>query len=439
MKINPFFFIFLFFTAAALVKSPQRSARHYATQFLLVLLRAKIPLFEVWGIKLLIQQLKDKERLISLTALDILLEACHDKVYLEEIVAHWPAEELLALGDEGRLVMTKFYSNPRGLNHSRSEVKKCMTEWVEQFNKKYVLLLEADTHASLTLHTRNEDKTYSKRTCSNRPTILPPNILPHLYGQLVQTPQGIAILQKYGDIARHIEIVSSGRCSNETESIRLKASLWAIGHVATSSDGIELLNDPMTRIFEKIIDLVKISNVYSVRSTALNVLSLIGTTKMGADSLYVLNWLCVRHDRNTFWPVIEPEDWLGKQLTPVRHKIERAPPYNYSAIDEINGSFAETDANASFYFEEHIDNSTDLQDTIDVTMGLVGKKSRTLPDKNHIARQIKMKHMRSMSESKTADSLSDVIHRKRFNSGTTDSNTSGVSSCDSVVVRCNYR
>lgn len=54
---------------------------------------------------------------------------------------------------------------------------------------RYVLLLEADTHSILTLHTKNEDGAYSRRSCSSRPTVIPPNILPHLYGQLVQTCQ----------------------------------------------------------------------------------------------------------------------------------------------------------------------------------------------------------------------------------------------------------
>lgn len=47
---------------------------------MLVLLRAKVPNFEVWGLPLLIRQTKDKERKIVLAALEILDEACHDRV-----------------------------------------------------------------------------------------------------------------------------------------------------------------------------------------------------------------------------------------------------------------------------------------------------------------------------------------------------------------------
>lgn len=57
------------------------------------------------------------------------------------------------------------------------------------FFHRYVQLVEADTHSVLTLHTKNEDGTYCRRSCSSRPTVIPPNILPHLYGQLAQTGQ----------------------------------------------------------------------------------------------------------------------------------------------------------------------------------------------------------------------------------------------------------
>lgn len=86
--------------------------------------------------------------------------------------------------------MSRYYSIPRGLNHTKARIQHEIEVWLNVYNKRYVLLIEADTHAHLTLHTRSEDGTYSRRACSAREVILtPPNILPHLYGQLVQTTQ----------------------------------------------------------------------------------------------------------------------------------------------------------------------------------------------------------------------------------------------------------
>lgn len=65
---------------AALTTGKCIEGRRYATQFMRVLLRTKIPDFEVWGLPLLIKQTKDADRMIMLTALEILDEACHEKV-----------------------------------------------------------------------------------------------------------------------------------------------------------------------------------------------------------------------------------------------------------------------------------------------------------------------------------------------------------------------
>lgn len=61
-------------------------------------------------------------------------------------------------------------------------------------------------------------------------------------------------------------------------------------------------------------------------------------------------------------------------------------------------------------------------------------RSNTLPDT--VSRPVHLKHTRSLSESKTTEEFSTAVaaSRPRFNSGT-DSNTSGVSSSDSVYGR----
>lgn len=112
---------------------------------------------------------------------------------------------------------------------------------------RYVLLVEADTHSSLTLHSRNEDGYYSRRNCNTRPIIVPPNIPAHLYGQMVQTTQGTTALKKYGNLPELIDIVHRGKSSDESECLELKSALWAIAHTSTHSNGIDLLLESGTR------------------------------------------------------------------------------------------------------------------------------------------------------------------------------------------------
>lgn len=52
----------------------------YATKHLRVLLRASVEFFSSWGMELLVTQLHDHSKAVSLEALDILDEACEDKV-----------------------------------------------------------------------------------------------------------------------------------------------------------------------------------------------------------------------------------------------------------------------------------------------------------------------------------------------------------------------
>lgn len=70
----------------ALTVSKIRSGRLYATQFLVVLLRARIPNFEVWGIPMIIQQTKDIDRSVVLAAMEVLEEACHEKVIKKVLI-----------------------------------------------------------------------------------------------------------------------------------------------------------------------------------------------------------------------------------------------------------------------------------------------------------------------------------------------------------------
>lgn len=337
----------------ALAASPSHSSRLYATKFLLVLLRARLPTIEDWGIKLLRTQLNDKDRSIVLATLDILEEVCHENVYLLELAHDWPL--LDKYHELGKYIMMRFYSIPRGLNHPSANVKSEIELWVSIFNRKYVLFVESETHASLTLHTKNEEGYYSTRNSLHQRQVISSTSLPcHLYGALVQTQRGINYLQKHGNVSQLIDVLSAARCGNEEEILDLKSALWALGHVATNSDGVEFLNDVLSRVFERIIRLSKFSEVYSVRSTALNVLCLISSCVAGANALFKLDWITVRHDRNNEFPILEPEDWYMKHPSPVRYNHD-VPAYNYGAIDEN----LTTSLNPSFYVEESSDPSKD--------------------------------------------------------------------------------
>lgn len=157
--------------------------------------------------------------------------------------------------------MMRFFSTPRGLNHSNANIRYEVDQWINSYNKRYVLYIESETHASLTLHTKNEEGIYSRRGCADRPEVTPTILPGHLYGSLVQTTQGMNNLQKYGNVLQLIDFLNQGKCYNEEECLNLKSALWAIGHVSTNADGVEYLNDLVSRVYEKIINLAKFCEV----------------------------------------------------------------------------------------------------------------------------------------------------------------------------------
>lgn len=215
-----------------------------------------------------------------------------------------------------------------------ANVENELNLWVNVYNKKYVLFVESEIHSSLTLHTKNEDGFYMSRNSFHQRQVIKTTHLPfHLYGALVQTQRGISHLQKHGNVSQLIETLTYAKCSNEDECLQLKSSLWAIGHVAINTDGIEFLNNGVTRVFEKIIRLATFNEVYSIRSTAFHVICLMSTTVTGANILHKLDWMSVRHDRNNEFPILEPEDWHFKNPSPARYNHDM-PAYNYGAIDE---------------------------------------------------------------------------------------------------------
>ncbi|XP_076231374.1 rapamycin-insensitive companion of Tor [Calliopsis andreniformis] len=86
--------------------------------------------------------------------------------------------------------------------------------------------------------------------------------------------------------------------------LKVKSALWALGHMGTSAAGVEHLNH--LGIIELLTSMAETCPYYMVRATAMYALSLIGTTRAGADALSTFDWSCVRHRRGDHWPVVPP-------------------------------------------------------------------------------------------------------------------------------------
>lgn len=401
--------------AKIIVDAQLESTRHYATQFLRVILRARMSSAHHWAIGLLWGRLKDTSRTVALAALETLHEACDELENLEILFqqrgdnndwTHW----LDHLGDRGYLLKIRFYSLHSVFGSLPSPAEE-LEKWTNSggFSERYVGLIDREIHDSLTRRQREENGTYHRRSSNSFPETHDVFVPPHLIGQLVQHNLGVELLVRRNVLHRFVNIIlrfrmefeplkpdsnsKSNRGSRlfledghllsmesgtddflepsrletiidsedmelgempwrtsspykpwQTESlvepkrkssfndmhqatpekswkgdtenrddrtsdidskiVKVKSALWALGHTGTSMVGVELLNN--FGIIGVMASMAESCPHYSVRATAMYALSLIATTRSGADILLTYNWPCVRHKRGDQWPVVPP-------------------------------------------------------------------------------------------------------------------------------------
>ncbi|XP_018577043.1 rapamycin-insensitive companion of mTOR isoform X2 [Anoplophora glabripennis] len=410
------------------------SSRLYATQFLHILLRAGNPLFSSWAVQLLVSQLYDKSRSVYLSALATLHEACELPDCLEALVNINP--NLDKLGEKGTILFIRFLSTESGYNKIISDLSKDkvigeIKKWDDYFIYRYVKLAEGDISDALTLHQRNEAGKYDKRVSTlrniNRKDVFLP---PHLYGQLSKHADGFDLLMSHGSAEKLIEIIKKARADSEDDIIKLKASIWSLGHLGSSTRGYNYLNS--FGVVENIINLATKSPVYSIRATAFYTLGQLATIPIAADDLSRKGWLCTRHNRHEYWPII-------------REEYEEGVPLNQCSVS-TSDDIASLDNPFTYDFENIDEDQVDNIEARDFLRSPVCSpdnrrvRQSTLPANR---RPPVVFHKRSLSESKTFDvnngyeeenrpSLMPLTFGRHRNSSMTESTTSGVSSCDSL-------
>ncbi|XP_041958385.1 rapamycin-insensitive companion of mTOR [Alosa sapidissima] len=293
------------------------TCRMYATKHLRVLLRANVEFFSNWGMELLVTQLHDHNKAISMEALDILDEACEDKANLHTLIQMKPA--LSHLGDKGILLLLRFLSIPKGFSYlnERGYVSKQLERWQREYNLKYVDLIEEQLNEALTTYRKPVDGDNYVRRSNQR--LQRPNVyIPvHLYGQLVHDKTGCHLIEAQNVVPDLSYTVRSPVLDKWEGLKQLKAALWALGNIGSSNWGLNLLQEE--GVIPDIVALAQHCEVLSIRGTCLYVLGLISKTKQGCDVLKQQGWDAVRHSRRQAWPIApdEVEQPLATELSSV--------------------------------------------------------------------------------------------------------------------------
>ncbi|KAM9359983.1 rapamycin-insensitive companion of mTOR-like [Symphorus nematophorus] len=317
------------------------TCRLYATKHLRVLLRASVEFFSSWGMELLVTQLHDHSKAVSMEALDILDEACEDKANLHALIQLKPA--LSHLGDKGLLLLLRFLSIPKGFSYlnERGYVSKQLDKWQKEYNLKYVDLIEEQLNEALTTYRKPVDGDNYVRRSNQR--LQRPNVyLPvHLYGQLVHDKTGCHLLEAQSVVPDLSYTVRSPMLDTWEGIKQLKAALWALGNIGSSNWGLNLLQEE--NVIPDILALAQHCEVLSVRGTCVYVLGVISKTRQGCEVLKQYGWDAVRHSRRTLWPVT-PEE-IDAQLTSELSSVPSTLSLNSESTSSRHNSESESQPN----------------------------------------------------------------------------------------------
>lgn len=317
------------------------TCRLYATKHLRVLLRAGVEFFSSWGMELLVTQLHDHSKAVSMEALDILDEACEDKANLHALIQLKPA--VSHLGDKGLLLLLRFLSIPKGFSYlnERGYVSKQLDKWQKEYNLKYVDLIEEQLNEALTTYRKPVDGDNYVRRSNQR--LQRPNVyLPvHLYGQLVHDKTGCHLLEAQSVVPDLSYTVRSPMLDTWEGIKQLKAALWALGNIGSSNWGLNLLQEE--NVIPDILALAQHCEVLSVRGTCVYVLGVIAKTKQGCEVLKQFGWDAVRHSRRTLWPVTPDE--IDTQLTSELSSVPSTLSLNSESTSSRHNSESESQPN----------------------------------------------------------------------------------------------
>uniref|UniRef100_A0A3P8SUK9 RPTOR independent companion of MTOR complex 2 n=1 Tax=Amphiprion percula TaxID=161767 RepID=A0A3P8SUK9_AMPPE len=314
------------------------TCRLYATKHLRVLLRAGVEFFSSWGMELLVTQLHDHSKAVSIEALDILDEACEDKANLHALIQLKPA--VSHLGDKGLLLLLRFLSIPKGFSYlnERGYVSKQLDKWQKEYNLKYVDLIEEQLNEALTTYRKPVDGDNYVRRSNQR--LQRPNVyLPvHLYGQLVHDKTGCHLLEAQSVVPDLSYTVRSPMLDTWEGIKQLKAALWALGNIGSSNWGLNLLQEE--NVIPDILALAQHCEVLSVRGTCVYVLGVISKTRQGCEVLKQYGWDAVRHSRRTLWPVTPDE--VDTQLTSELSSVPSTLSLNSESTSSRHNSESES-------------------------------------------------------------------------------------------------
>lgn len=220
---------------------------------------------QAWAVSLLLTQMHDPSTSVQESAIHELEQACGNPTMAQCAMQQGPPIELLARNSTFALLGL---AEERGFSamHCAGLLGPLAQVWYAREHITYVARAEA-------LVTKSA------------------NLPPHLYGQLARTHKGCAYLVELNVLTEWREVLVSHACEAYDISLltRVKAALWACGHMGASDLGIDVLASH--GLLDGLFGASK-SPVVSVRGTLFFVCGLLTQCKRGREILASYEWTC---------------------------------------------------------------------------------------------------------------------------------------------------
>ncbi|ORY30470.1 ARM repeat-containing protein [Rhizoclosmatium globosum] len=257
-----------------LMTSSEKTFRLYATDVAgKLLISTHDSDTRLWCVGTLVTQTYDSSKEIRDKAKISLESACEIPGVVEAILSQNPAYHLDALTN---LIYMRFLRFPAGFSYLQSHeyIVGELNFWVQYGMFNYV------TRVELLL----EEKYKKQPAVSGTPLAFPI----HFYGELAKTPAGRDLLEESGHFDMFVNVIRENNYSNYDMLMCLKACLWAVGHIGSSSIGMEFLRK--SNIVADIVKLSSTAGILSLRGTCVYVLSFLGHCPAGMEELEKNGW-----------------------------------------------------------------------------------------------------------------------------------------------------
>lgn len=118
---------------------------------------------------------------------------------------------------------------------------------------------------------------------------------PHLYGELAKTSDGCEILRRSGHVEEFLAAIRDPGCI----PLECRASLWALGHIAASTRGFDMIKNYADDFLDIIMHMTTSSEILSIRGTCFYVIGLLSRSAPGRRALHLRDWDCPLNTRAT--------------------------------------------------------------------------------------------------------------------------------------------